>query len=115
MWIKKLFNRSSSREESPVTSIDMVKVRRIQELAAQMDMMDPMLASVGELAIANRYASVSETQKHLRLGYARSSYIIDQLEELEIVGPFEKKPRDVLVTAEEWKLIKPYLSDTLPF
>ena len=48
-------------------------------------------------------ASVSYLQRKLKLGYARAARIMDQLEELGVVGPYEgSKPRQVLVTKEMW-------------
>ena len=48
-------------------------------------------------------ASVSYLQRKLKLGYARAARIMDQLEELGVVGPYEgSKPRSVLVTKEMW-------------
>ncbi len=45
--------------------------------------------------------SVSYFQRKLKLGYARAARIMDELEELGIVGPFEgAKPRQVLMTRE---------------
>ncbi len=46
-------------------------------------------------------------QKKLRLGYAKASRIIDELEERGIIGPSEgSKPRKVLMSKmqfDEWK------------
>ena len=48
-------------------------------------------------------ASVSYLQRKLKLGYARAARVMDQLEELGVVGPYEgSKPRSVLVTKEMW-------------
>lgn len=45
--------------------------------------------------------SVSYFQRKLKLGYARAARIMDELEELGVVGPFEgAKPRQVLMTRE---------------
>jgi S-DNA-T family DNA segregation ATPase FtsK/SpoIIIE len=38
----------------------------------------------------------------LKLGYARAARIIDEMEELGVVGPYEgSKPRKVLITQEQ--------------
>ena len=51
-----------------------------------------------------KQASVSMLQRRLKLGYARAARIVDQMEELGIVGPFEgSKPRQVLITKEQWQ------------
>lgn len=48
-------------------------------------------------------ASVSFIQRKLKLGYARAARIMDQLEELGVVGPYEgSKPRAVIITKEMW-------------
>ncbi len=45
--------------------------------------------------------SVSYFQRKLKLGYARAARIMDELEEMGVVGPFEgAKPRQVLMTRE---------------
>lgn len=59
-------------------------------------------------------ASVSYLQRKLKLGYARAARIMDQLEELGIVGPYEgSKPRSVLVTKEMWAQRKLINEDTI--
>ena len=59
-------------------------------------------------------ASVSYLQRKLKLGYARAARIMDQLEELGVVGPYEgSKPRSVLVTREMWAQRKLINEDTI--
>ncbi len=59
-------------------------------------------------------ASVSYLQRKLKLGYARAARIMDQLEELGVVGPYEgSKPRSVLVTKEMWAQRKLINEDTI--
>lgn len=56
-----------------------------------------------EVVIDAGQASTSYLQRKLKLGYARAARIIDELEEMGIVGPFEgAKPRSVLITREMW-------------
>ena len=48
-------------------------------------------------------ASTSLLQRRLRLGYARAGRLIDELEQLGVVGPHEgSKPRQVLMTYAQW-------------
>ncbi|MCD7731739.1 MAG: DNA translocase FtsK [Oscillospiraceae bacterium] len=59
-------------------------------------------------------ASVSYLQRKLKLGYARAARVMDQLEELGVVGPYEgSKPRAVLITKEMWLQRKLINSDTV--
>ena len=48
-------------------------------------------------------ASTSLVQRRLKVGYARAGRMVDEMEELGVVGPHQgSKPRDVLMTYNEW-------------
>ena len=48
-------------------------------------------------------ASTSLVQRRLKVGYARAGRMIDEMERIGVVGPHQgSKPRDVLMTYNEW-------------
>ena len=56
-----------------------------------------------EVIFETKQASVSMLQRRLKLGYSRAARIVDQMEEIGVVGPFEgSKPRQILMTREQW-------------
>ncbi|MEH2934993.1 DNA translocase FtsK [Acutalibacter sp. JLR.KK004] len=64
---------------------------------------DPMLEEAVKCVVDAGQASTSLLQRRLRLGYARAGRIIDEMEQLGIVGPHEgSKPRQVLMTYAQW-------------
>ena len=64
---------------------------------------DPVLASAIEVVVEAQMAYTTLLQKRLKLGYARASRMIDELEERGIVGPFQgSKPRNVLLTKQQY-------------
>ena len=64
-----------------------------------MDEMDAMLVDAARIVVINQQGSASLLQRKLKLGYNRAGRIVDQLESLGIIGPFQgSKARDVLYT-----------------
>ena len=68
---------------------------------------DEMLPDAVDVILETKQASVSLLQRRLKLGYARAARIVDEMEELGIVGPFVgSKPRQILITKEQWEQMK---------
>ena len=68
---------------------------------------DEMLPAAVDVILETGQASVSMLQRRLKLGYARAARIVDEMEERGIVGPFKgSKPREILVTKEQWEAMK---------
>ena len=68
---------------------------------------DEMLPAAVDVILETGQASVSMLQRRLKLGYARAARIVDEMEEKGIVGPFQgSKPRDILITKEQWASMK---------
>lgn len=64
---------------------------------------DEMIPKAIEVVVEAQMASTTLLQRKLKLGYARAARIIDELEQRQIVGPFEgNKPREVLISKQQW-------------
>ena len=71
---------------------------------------DEMLPQAVEVVFDSKQASVSMLQRRLKLGYARAARIMDEMEEKGIVGPNQgSKPREILITREQWAELKQQL------
>ncbi len=67
------------------------------------DVNDEKLDEAIEAVIEAGQASTSYLQRKLKLGYGRAARLIDTMEELGVVGPYEgSKPRQVIMTKQEW-------------
>ena len=65
---------------------------------------DEMLPQAVESILETKQCSVSMLQRRIKLGYSRAARIVDQMEELGIVGPYEgAKPRAVLIDRDGWR------------
>lgn len=68
---------------------------------------DEFIFDAIKIAVENKQVSTSLLQRKLSLGYSRAARIVDKLEKLGVVGPFEgSKPRRVLITYEEYMEMK---------
>ena len=63
-----------------------------------------LVCDAAELALAQGTLSTSSLQRRLRLGYSRAARIIDTLEEMGLLSRSDgQRPRQVLMTREQWK------------
>lgn len=66
--------------------------------------LDPLLADAVDVVCDLGQASISMLQRRLRLGYARAARMIDELEDLGIIGPSSgSKPREIIMSRNEAK------------
>jgi len=64
---------------------------------------DPMMPDAIKCIVEAGQASTSLLQRRLRLGYARAGRLIDEMEQMGVVGPRDgSKPRQVLITYQQW-------------
>ncbi|MBR6258988.1 MAG: DNA translocase FtsK, partial [Oscillospiraceae bacterium] len=75
---------------------------------------DELLPQAVDVVFELGQASVSLLQRRLKLGYSRAARIVDQMEEIGVVGPFEgSKPRQILITKEQWQEMQ-FINGTAP-
>jgi len=59
---------------------------------------DELIPEAARLVVMHAQGSTSLLQRRLKVGYSRAGRLMDQLEQLGVVGPFNgSKARDVLV------------------
>lgn len=65
---------------------------------------DELLPEAVAIILDAGYASVSILQRRLSVGYPRAARLVDTMEQLGYIGPFEgSKPRKVIITHMEWE------------
>ena len=68
---------------------------------------DEMLPQAVEAVLEAGSCSVSMLQRRVKLGYSRAARIVDQMEELGVVGPYEgAKPRAVVIDRAGWQALQ---------
>lgn len=68
---------------------------------------DNLIMDAIEMVVEAGQASTSMIQRRLKVGYARAGRLVDEMEQMGIVGPFEgSKPRQVLISKERWYEMK---------
>ena len=90
-------------QQSPLTPLYLPEVVNDSD-GASLESFDPnkkdeLFADAARLIVQNQQGSTSLIQRRFAIGYARAGRIIDQLESVGIVGPYEgSKARQVLYT-----------------
>lgn len=71
--------------------------------SGDIDTSDERLEEAIDFVVESGTCSTSSLQRRLKLGYGRAARLVDIMEEMGIVGPLEgSKPRQVLMTKQEW-------------
>ncbi|MDE5563545.1 MAG: DNA translocase FtsK, partial [Oscillospiraceae bacterium] len=99
---------TSDYDESIIQAVDQLTVSTPEDKSAsggeepEIDEDAALIDQAIEVVVAAGQASTSNLQRRLRLGYGRAARIMDELEKMGIIGPYEgAKPRRVLLTKEQ--------------
>lgn len=94
---------SSDIMEAVEQSMPAVKGERFEDDSSdRTDGDDELIDRAIDVVVELGQASTSSLQRKLKLGYARAARIMDELEEMGVIGPHEgAKPRKVLITAQQ--------------
>ena len=84
-----------------------IPVTKADKAAQSADMNEPgnddaLIEQAIEYVVQAGQASTSSLQRRLKIGYARAARIMDELESMSVIGPYEgAKPRRVLLTPQQ--------------
>ncbi len=102
-------DKSLNYDEDVIEEIDRHSIKADKKSAGsngnlqEFDEKDPMIFSAIETVVEFGQASTSFLQRKLKLGYSRAARIMDELEDMKIVGPqVGSKPREILITKEDF-------------
>jgi S-DNA-T family DNA segregation ATPase FtsK/SpoIIIE len=100
-WRAKAAPHAGGEQVAPL-AISPEQVEADEEEAESDDDQDTLIHEAAKLVIAHQQGSTSLLQRRLKVGYSRAGRLMDQLEQIGVVGPFQgSKARDVLVD-ERW-------------
>ena len=95
------FVKSQSETEYREDVIQSIEVT--DKPVAQEPAEDELTEDAIEFVLKQKQASVSMLQRRFRIGYNRAARIIDEIEDMGIIGPSDgSRPRQVLMTEEEY-------------
>lgn len=84
----------------PVTKAD--KAAQSADMNTEAGNDDALIEQAIEYVVQAGQASTSSLQRRLKVGYARAARIMDEMENMSVIGPYEgAKPRRVLLTPQQ--------------
>ena len=99
-------NNRADFDESAQKDINQTASVSAQNTEGDIINFDPVLKDALRFFIQANQASITMIQRRFGVGYARAARIIDQMEQNGFISPAEgSKPRQVLISLEEYNLI----------
>jgi len=120
--IKRVVRYIKARSDKPEYINDVVEKHNVPDLPNGgvlnnpiMDSDDDLLEKAKEAVIKSGRASATYLQRILKIGYPRAASLLDQLEELNIIGPINgAKPREIYISPEEYEAHKQMATSSQP-
>ncbi|MBP8600042.1 DNA translocase FtsK 4TM domain-containing protein [Patescibacteria group bacterium] len=120
--IKRVIRYIKARSDKPQYINDVVEKHSVPDLPnggvlnnSIIDSDDDLLEKAKEAVIKSGRASATYLQRILKIGYPRAASLLDQLEELNIIGPVNgAKPREVYISPEEYESYKQMATSSQP-
>jgi len=107
--IKRIVNQIKAQSDGVEYLDGVIERQRVQGAAGVgmdggSDDDDEVINQAAEIILTTGKCSVTFLQRKLSIGYPRAAKLVDQLEEMGIVGPGNgAKPRELLMTLDEWQ------------
>ena len=103
-YIKKAYSAQYNSEiEEKIKRIAAEEIAQGKKSSDSDSASDSKMEEAIKCVIEAGQASTSLLQRRLKVGYARAGRMIDDMEQMGVVGPHQgSKPRDVLMTYNEW-------------
>lgn len=102
--IKKIVNFLKSQGE-PVYHNELIEIDNVEELEGTTD--DELFDDAVKTVLESRRGSISLIQRRLGVGYQRAARLMETMEKMGLVGPYNgANPREVLTTPEQWQARK---------
>ncbi|MGN1130105.1 MAG: DNA translocase FtsK, partial [Ruminococcus sp.] len=99
-WHKAQYNLEAEDEIKRIAAEDLSEESREDSEGVDVD---SKMEEAIRIVIEAGQASTSMIQRRMKVGYARAGRMIDDMEQLGIVGPHQgSKPREVLMTYSQW-------------
>ena len=92
----------TSSFELPDPEVERIRLGTTGNASGDRDGFDVLFEEAAKIVVNLEQGSISVLQRRLRVGYARAARLIDELEQVGIVGPFDgSKAREVTCTPED--------------
>lgn len=102
-WIKAYLATKADNTGALILSHGLTTEPKIDETIFQYD---EILPAAIDLILESGSVSASQLKRKLKTSYTRSAMIIDNMEKLGIVSPFDgRNPRRVIITKDDWKAV----------